>query len=147
MGFLFVPINVAGTAPLRRDQIGSATGTLNLMRNVGGSVGIALVTTFLARRSQIHQNMVVQHLAPGNPLLMQRLHGVQQYMFLRVPASGNGMAHAMGVLYGMVQQQSHLLAFTDVYEGLMWIAVGATLLGFLMRKIKTGTGGAETPSS
>jgi DHA2 family multidrug resistance protein len=65
MGFLFVPVNVAGTAPLRRDQIGSATGSMNLMRNVGGSVGIALVSTFLARRSQVHQTVLSQNFNPA----------------------------------------------------------------------------------
>jgi DHA2 family multidrug resistance protein len=147
MGFLFVPINVAGTAPLRRDQIGSATGTLNLMRNVGGSVGIALVSTFLARRSQIHQNMMVQHLSSGNHLLAQRLRIVQRFMFLHLPSSGDGMAPTVGVLYRLVQQQSHLLAFTDVYEGLMAIALCATLLAFLMRKVTTRTDGAEAHSA
>jgi len=135
MGFLFVPINVAGTAPLRRDQIGSATGTLNLMRNVGGSVGIALVSTFLARRSQVHQSMMVQHLSTGNHLLMQRLHGIQSYMSLRVPSSGDGSAPAVAILYRILQQQTHMLAFKDVYEGLMMTAFGSVLLVYLLRKV------------
>ncbi len=137
MGFLFVPINVAATAPLRRDQIGTATGTLNLMRNVGGSVGIAMVSTFLARRSQVHQNMLVQHLSTGNHFLMQSLHGIQSFMFLRMPSSGDGKAPALGVLYRILQQQAHLLAFTDVYGGLVVVGVGAAALVFLMRKVKT----------
>jgi DHA2 family multidrug resistance protein len=136
MGFLFVPINMAGTAPLRRDEIGSATGTFNLMRNVGGSVGIAMVSTFLARRSQIHQNMIVQHLSIGNNLMMQRLHGIQAFVFLRMPSSGDGMGPALGVLYRILQQQAHLLAFTDVYEGLVIVGLGASSLVFLMRKVE-----------
>jgi MFS transporter, DHA2 family, multidrug resistance protein len=135
MGFLFVPANIAGTAPLRRDQLSSATGTLNLMRNVGGSVGIALVSTFLARRSQIHQNMLVQHLTAGNHLLQQRLQGIQGYMFLRMPSSGNGVRPTVGLLYQIVQQQAHLLAFADVYEGLALAAAGSILLVFFMRRV------------
>jgi DHA2 family multidrug resistance protein len=139
MGFLFVPINVAGTAPLRRDEIGTATGTLNLMRNVGGSVGIALVSTFLARRSQVHQNMMVQHLTLGNHMVAQRLHGMQAFMHLRMPASGDGMAPAIAVMYQILQQQTHLLAFTDVYGGLVVVSLCATMLAFLLRKIKRGS--------
>jgi len=135
MGFLFVPINVSSTAPLRRDQIGSATGTLNLMRNVGGSVGIALVSTLIARRSQIHQNLLVQHFSLGNPILLQRLHGIQSYLTLRAPASGDGRAPAVATLYSILQQQTHMLAFMDVYEGLMIIAFGSILLVYLMRKV------------
>jgi DHA2 family multidrug resistance protein len=138
MGFLFIPINMAGTAPLRRDQIGSATGTLNLMRNVGGSVGIALVSTFLARRSQVHQNMMVQHLTVGNHLLMQRMQGIRGFMFLRMPSSGDGRAPSLAVLYRILQQQAHLLAFTDVYEGLSVLAVGAVLIVYLLREVRTG---------
>jgi DHA2 family multidrug resistance protein len=138
MGFLFIPINVAGTAPLRRDQIGTATGTLNLMRNVGGSVGIAMVGTFLARRSQVQQNMLVQHLTTGNHLVTQRLNGIRMYMFLRRPCSGDGMAPALRLLDLMVQQQSHLLAFCDVYRGLIAMSLGAAVLVFLMRKVRPG---------
>ncbi len=140
MGFLFVPINVAGAAPLRRDQIGTATGTLNLMRNVGGSMGIALVSTFLARRSQAHQSMMVQHLALGNHLTMGHLYGIQKFMFLRVPSSGDGMAPALATLYRILQQQTALLAFMDLFGGLAVIAAGAALLAYLLRKVKTGAG-------
>jgi DHA2 family multidrug resistance protein len=136
MGLLFIPINVAGTAPLRQDQIGSATGTLNLMRNVGGSVGIALVSTFLARRSQVHQNMLVQHFTAGNHLVLQRMLGMQAYMHMRLPASGDGRMPAVGLVYQLLQQQTHLLAFTDVYEGLMMLAAGASVFAYLLRKVK-----------
>jgi DHA2 family multidrug resistance protein len=138
MGFLFVPINVAGTAPLRRGQIGSATGTLNLLRNVGGSVGIAMVSTFLARRSQVHQTILAGHLTPGNPLLVQTVHGLKKILSVQLARGGDGVGPSLGVLYRILQQQSGLLAFTDVYEGLALLSLSAVLLVFLMAKTKTG---------
>lgn len=136
MGLLFIPSNVAGTAPLRRDQIGSATGAMNLMRNVGGSVGIAMVSTFLARRSQLHQNMLVEHLTPQNLLLMQTMHGIGRFMSLQRATLGNGTEAALATIYRLVQQQAGLLAFADVYKGLAGVALGSIVLVLFVRKVK-----------
>ena len=95
IGFLFVPVSVMATAPLRRDQIGSATGFMSLMRNVGGSVGIAVVSTFLVRRAQTHQTYLVEHINPTNPILQQTARGLQQYFHLQLGNCGSGAAQAM----------------------------------------------------
>jgi len=136
IGFLFIPVNVAATAPLRRDEIGSATGTLNLMRNVGGSVGIAMVSTFLVRRSQLHQTMLTQHLTPQDPMLSQTVNGLRRFLFLKHVTGSDSMAPALGALYRLLQQQAALLAFTDVFEGLAFLALGAIALVFILRKVK-----------
>ena len=62
---------------LRQQQIGNATGLFNLMRNLGGSIGIAFVTTMLARGAQAHQALMVGHLTPTDPAFMQRLAAAQ----------------------------------------------------------------------
>ena len=136
MGFLFIPVNVAATAPLRRDQIGSATGALNLMRNVGGSVGIAMVSTFLARRSQLHQNLLVEHLTPNDSLLVQTVYGLKGFLSVQRATLGDGMAGALAAIYRIVQQQAWLLAFVDVYMGLATVALGAVVLVFFLHKVK-----------
>jgi DHA2 family multidrug resistance protein len=136
LGFLFIPVNVAGTATLRRDEMGSATGILNLFRNVGGSVGIASVSTYLARSSQAHQNMMVKNITTGNHLFLQHIGWMQAYMSVRMPASGNGLGPALGVMYSVVQQQTHLLAFRDLYKVLALIGVISGLLVVFMNKAK-----------
>ena len=136
MGFLFIPVNVAATAPLRRDQIGSATGALNLMRNVGGSVGIAMVSTFLARRSQLHQNLLVEHLTPNDSLLVQTVYGLKGFLSVQRATLGDGMAGALAAIYRIVQQQAWLLAFVDVYMGPATVALGAIVLVFFLHKVK-----------
>ena len=135
-GILFVSLNIAATAPLRQDQVGTATGMLNLMRNVGGSVGIAMVSTFLARRSQAHQSMLARHCTAGNPQLLQRMLSIQGYMAMRMPSSGNGRGPAAGFIYALLQQQASLLAFTDVYRGLTCLALISMLLLLLLRRMK-----------
>ncbi|MDR3764915.1 MAG: DHA2 family efflux MFS transporter permease subunit [Acidobacteriota bacterium] len=140
MGFLFIPVNIAATAPLRRDEVGTATGIINLMRNVGGSVGIAMVSTFLARRAQVHQSMMVQHFTAGNLNLQARAAALQHYMALRMPASGNGRGPATGLVYELLQQQTHLLAFRDLYQGLGMIAAGCLILVLALRRARMASG-------
>jgi DHA2 family multidrug resistance protein len=135
IGFLFVPCSMLGTAELRRDEIGSATGFMSLMRNVGGSVGIAMVSTYLVRRGQAHQAMLVQHLTPENPLLGQTTLALQHYIRIHQGASGTATSHALAMLYHILQQQSYLLAFGDVYMGLTALGLVSMVLVFLFRKV------------
>src|SRR4029077_4387486 len=64
ISFIFVPLTTSTMGHLRQDQMGNASGIYNLMRNLGGSFGIALVGTFLDRRAQIHQALMVAHMTP-----------------------------------------------------------------------------------
>src|SRR4029077_8870405 len=73
MAFLFVPINTAAYAFLPRDKNNAASGLMNLARNIGGSVGISLVTTMLARRAQHHQANLATHLSGSNPAFQNML--------------------------------------------------------------------------
>ena len=141
IGFLFIPANLIGTKPLRRDQIGSATGTMNLLRNVGGSVGISWVSTMLVRRSQVQQTMLGEHLTAGNLTMMQSLAGMRGYFSSQCASFGNGMAQALGAIYRMQQQQAYLLAFRDVFQALVLISLAAIVLVFVLRETKNGRGG------
>ena len=75
MAFLFVPINTAAYAFLPRNKNNAASGLMNLARNIGGSVGISLVTTMLDRRSQVHSAYLSANLSANNPLFRARLEG------------------------------------------------------------------------
>jgi len=135
MGFIFVPVNVAGTAPLRRDEIGSATGAMNLMRNVGGSVGIAMVSTYIARRSQVHQTMLSEHLTTGSPLLLQSLGGPARHLLTHAIGPANSIGAGLAILYRILQQQAYLLAFSDVFQGLALLALGSIALVLILRRV------------
>ena len=131
MGFLFVPITVAAYTRIKPEEMGQATGLFNLLRNEGGSVGIALTTTFLARRAQFHQNNLVAHLTPFDPIYQQRLAGAAQALFPYVgmdPTSTKGLAG--GLIYGQLQRQANALAFVDVF--FMLTLVFCCLLPFIL---------------
>ena len=80
MAFLFVPINTAAYAFLPRDKNNAASGLMNLARNIGGSVGISLVTTMLDRRTQVHLNDLSHNLSASNPAFQSMMRGATQSM-------------------------------------------------------------------
>ena len=99
--FMFVPLNTLSFGTLSREQVGNATGLYNLMRNVGGSVGISIVSTMLARRAQVHQAMMTSHLSPFNPQYEAILRGYQANLSHQMSSSdasaeGTGAARRGG---------------------------------------------------
>jgi len=123
ISFIFIPLTTSTVAFLRQDQMGNATGLYNLMRNIGGSLGIALVTTMLARHAQIHQAMMVAHTTPYDPAFMHQLAVTKTAL----AAHGDPVAattQAYQLLYGKVLQQSSLWAFVDNFRlfGLLCLA-------------------------
>jgi len=140
LGFLFVPLTAAAFVNLKPRQIGSATGLFNLMRNEGGSIGIALSSTVLAQHVQRHHAHLVENLTPGNPVLQQQLantaHGLDAVSGLD-PVSNQQLAH--GLVSGLVQQQSAAMAYNDVFHMLMisfvmFIPLTLFLRGKVVRK-------------
>jgi DHA2 family multidrug resistance protein len=115
ISFIFVPLTTATVAFLRQDQMGNATGLYNLMRNIGGSLGIALVTTMLARHAQIHQAMMVAHTTPYDPAFMHQLAATQAALAAHSdPVAATTQARHL--LYGKVLQQASLWAFVDNFR-------------------------------
>src|SRR5204862_179452 len=67
VGFIFVPLNTVALANVAREKMGNATVLLNVVRNLGGGIGVALMAMFLARRGQEHQSAMVAHIQTGDP--------------------------------------------------------------------------------
>jgi MFS transporter, DHA2 family, multidrug resistance protein len=134
LGCLFVPVTVAAYARIPSEKMGTATGLFNLLRNEGGSVGIALSATVLAQRAQFHQLRLVEHLNPYNPAYTQELSAIARGLFPRAgldPTSVNQLA--TGMLYGQVQRQAFASAFVDVFWLLTLMFVAMLPLVFLLR--------------
>lgn len=119
LAITFVPLATTAMGLLRKEQMGNATGLFNLFRNLGGSVGIAMVTTMVARGSQAHQATLVTHLTPLDPAFQSRLQAIEATLAQQVTAA---QAHVMapGVIYKSLLQQSNLLAFIDDFR---WLAL------------------------
>ena len=135
LAFLFVPINTMAFATIAREKMGSATGLINLARNIGGSSGIAIVTTILARRTQFHQARLVDHLTPFDPSYAQALSGTAHMLVQKGASATQAAAQAQGLLYGIVQRQSAMLAFVDSFWVLGVIFLAVIPLMFFVKKV------------
>jgi DHA2 family multidrug resistance protein len=115
MAFLFVPINTSAFGSVAKEKLGNASGLLNLFRNIGGSAGIAMVTTIVARRSQTHQGSLIEHLTPLDPNYMQRLQDTAAQFASQGASQADSMVQAQGALYGLVQKNAAMLAVADTF--------------------------------
>ncbi|MGA2603646.1 MAG: DHA2 family efflux MFS transporter permease subunit [Verrucomicrobiia bacterium] len=134
MSMVFVPLATITTATFPNDQIGNATGIFNLMRNIGGSTGISVVTTMLARGAQAHQTILVAHLTPYGPAYQSRLQMLQAGLAPRV-GSVLARQQAVGAMYQQLIQQSTMLAFIDNFRWLALVAVVCFVVAFLLKRV------------
>jgi DHA2 family multidrug resistance protein len=138
MAFLFVPINTAAYAYLPREKNNAASGLMNLARNIGGSVGISLVTTMLDRRTQVHLNDLSRHLNASNPAFQSMLNGATQAMRAHGSSAAFATQQAYALVEGTVQRQATMLAYIDDFRLLGWAILAMVPLVFLMKKGRPG---------
>jgi DHA2 family multidrug resistance protein len=119
MGFVMVPLMALAVGTLSNEKIGNASGIFNLMRNLGGSVGISLSTTFLARMTQAHQANLVAHMTPYDPVFQERL-SVLTAGLSRYAAGPQARMQAYGLLQSILFQQANLKAYVDMFR---WTAL------------------------
>lgn len=137
LGFIFVPLTTTTMATLSNEQMGNASGLYNLMRNLGGSVGISAAATFLSRWSQSHQALLTGHLTPYDPIFIERLNQLQQSFSTQFgPVAGQQRAYA--VLYGILVRQASLLAFVNIFRALALACLLCVPLVLVFRRIKSG---------
>jgi DHA2 family multidrug resistance protein len=134
ISFIFVPLTTTTMSQLGQAQIGNASGLYNLMRNLGGSIGIAFVTTMLARGAQVHQALMVGHLAPDNPAFAQRLAAAKKVLGAHTdPVTATRQAY--NAVYSLLDQQAHLWAFVDNFYLFGLLALAGIPLIFLFRRV------------
>jgi DHA2 family multidrug resistance protein len=138
MAFLFVPINTAAYAFLPRDKNNAASGLMNLARNIGGSVGISLVTTMLDRRTQVHLHDLSRNLSASNPALQSMLQGAAQALRAHGVSAAGATLRAYALIEGTVQRQAAMLAYIDDFRLLALAILAMVPLVFLMKKGKPG---------
>jgi DHA2 family multidrug resistance protein len=135
IGLIFVPLTTMTLGVLPPETLGNATGIFNLMRNVGGSVGIALVTTVIARQAQFHQNTLVAHLTPYNADYQAHLQSVGSALASQSGLVAGGQ-QAVGLTYRTVLGQANLLAYMDSFRAFAVVAFGCLLAAFLFQKVQ-----------
>ncbi len=134
MSLLFVPLTTVSMDPIPRERMGNATSLFNLMRNIGGSIGIAVTGTLIARHSQAITATLGAHVTPYDPS--------SQSMFLQLRAAfmaagadvTTATERAYAALFGMVQRQASMVSFVGLFQLLGIIFLAMIPLVLLMRR-------------
>jgi DHA2 family multidrug resistance protein len=135
LSFVFVPLATMATSTIPREEMGNATGLFNMLRNIGGSIGISMATTALVRRAALHQNEIGAGLGPSNMVLQQKSAAIAGYLGHHIgPAAGRPGSY--GLIYGMMEQQSALMAYVDVFRWTAVLAFFCAAAAWLFKKPK-----------
>jgi DHA2 family multidrug resistance protein len=119
LSFVFVPLATMATSTIPREEMGNATGLFNMLRNIGGSIGIAMATTALIRRSTLHQTQIGANLDMNSPVLQQKSAALAGFLRHRI-GPGGARPGSFGTIYGLMEQQAALLSYIDVFR---WVAI------------------------
>jgi MFS transporter, DHA2 family, multidrug resistance protein len=133
LSFVFVPLATMTTSTLSREEMGNATGLFNMLRNIGGSIGIAMASTALIRRAAFYQTEIGAHVSASDPVWQQRSRAVTISLgHLVGPA--NGRAGAMGMMYGDLLRQAALRSYVDVFRWTALLAFFCAAAVWLFKK-------------
>ena len=155
LGFIFVPLSTLTLATIRKDKLVNATSAYNVLRNLGGSVGIALATTLLAQRSQLHQQNLVSHVTVWDPATQERLGRWTSHFLTQGSDAFTAQRQAMAMLYQDAVGQAQVLAYADDFWLLAILFSIVPLFLPLMRRVRVdpapshedaeGEGGGRVP--
>ncbi len=141
MGMTFIPLTTLTLSHIPKENMTEATSLYNLLRNLGGSVGIAITTTILARRAQLHQTRLAENLSPFDPSYQLYHDKLGSFLGLQgLPPAG-----ADGMMYRELVRQSMTLAFTDAFFMICILILCVLPLVFIMQWVKAP--GASSPPS
>ncbi len=133
-GFIFVPITTLALGAVPKEQMGNASALFNMVRTIGGSIGIAVLITLLSRGAQIHQSYLTAHIHPYNPELWQRFVLASPGVFAGLSGDGGQVEPFLALVYGEVQRQALLLSFVDDFRLIAYSFFLLSPAVFLMRR-------------
>jgi DHA2 family multidrug resistance protein len=142
LALLFVPLTTATMDPIPKEEMGNATSIFNLMRNIGGSIGIACATTYLFRREQFHINRLGAHVDPASPVTRNMVRGLRSMFLSRGADAHTALQRAFGALWGMVQRHAAMAAFVDTFLAFALVFLLVLPMLLLMKKPRHHSPGA-----
>jgi DHA2 family multidrug resistance protein len=138
MGLVFVPLTTVTMSLITREEMGNATSLFNLMRNMGGSVGIAAIATMLSRRTQAQYNVLGSHVSAFDVQARSLLDQIRAGFVSRGMDLTTATRAAYVALSGMVSQQAVMVAFVQLFRILALVFAIVVPLVFVMRRPKAG---------
>ncbi|HYX42832.1 MAG TPA: hypothetical protein VE821_14095, partial [Pyrinomonadaceae bacterium] len=142
MGFIFVPLTTMAMGTLPNEQMGNASGVYNLMRNTGGSIGIAAMSTLLSRGAQVHQAAIASHLTQYDPAFQQRMQQLKGAAGTLGSIGAGGMPppQALASVYGTVLRQAMVLSFLDNFRLLAFLCLLCIPAALLFKRVRAKGG-------
>jgi DHA2 family multidrug resistance protein len=131
---VFTPLSAVASAGIEKENAGSASALFNMMRNLGGAVGIAMLQTFQSKREQFHSNVLTQPVSLFNEATRARIDQLTQYFLSHGISDRAEATHKAIVAIGLkVSEQANIMAFSDTFY-LLGVALVIALFASLMLK-------------
>lgn len=143
LAFIFIPSNTLCYVDIPREKNNQVSSMINFVRNIGGSIGIALISTFITRTSQIRQNYLSAHMQNGNPRFREFIGGLASTLHAQGLSPAQAMRQAYARAGALIEQQASALAYKDVVSILAVMIAFLVPLAFIMRRPPSGA--AEAP--
>jgi len=141
---IMVPLSTVATAGLPPSQAGSASGLFNMMRNLGGSIGVAAIATLLTNRQQFHSNRVGDAVSLYNPATQERIQQMTQYFVSQGADLVTAQQQALEAISNLVRRESYVMAFNDCFFFIACALLLSGLTVIFLEKVKaTGSSAAH----
>jgi DHA2 family multidrug resistance protein len=142
-GCVFVPLSTTTMAFLKNEEIGNASGLYNLLRNIGGSIGISIVNTIVVRHEQLHRNQLAAALTPGRVEVQGAVAGIQQFLGAQGSSPTTATQQAYGLLEHTLTTQSRLWSYVDDFRYMALMCFACIPIVFALKKsVGRGRAGA-----
>ncbi|MFZ4729798.1 MAG: MDR family MFS transporter [Pseudanabaena sp.] len=142
---IMVPLSAVATAGLAKSQAGSASGLFNMMRNLGGSFGIAALATLLTQREKFHSNRLGDAISLYNPETQQRVDTLTQLFVSKGTDFNTAQSQAFQAIASTVSRESYVMAFNDCFYfiGFALLLSGVAVLFFKKARVSDVSGGGH----
>ena len=141
---VMTPLSAVAMVGITREEAGDASGLFNMMRNVGGAIGTAVIETYFTQREQYHSFIINAHVSLYDPATQPRLAMLQHYFMRSGSASpAAAMARAVNVIGVTIRAQATVMGYADCFGLLGVIMVGSVATVALLKRGASGGGGAH----
>jgi DHA2 family multidrug resistance protein len=134
-GFIFIPMTTLSLGAVSKEEMGTASGLFNMVRTIGGSIGIAILVAMVSSHSQMHQTYLTQQIDPFRFGIWRNSYPAAAGQMADI--TRHGAAPLLGMVYQEVQRQASVLAFVDDFRLIAYIFFFLTPLAFVMRRQKS----------
>ncbi len=143
-GSIFVPLATVSMAELHNEEIGNASGLYNLLRNIGGSIGISVVNTIVSRHEQLHRNELVRSVTPGSTQFQQQFQDFTGALHSSASTTGAALGTAAERAYGLINMtvnvQARLWSYVDDFRYLALVCFVCVPLVFILKRARAQRG-------